>query len=264
MYFGFLQKAASDLRLFVRNIKEKTPFVFVRFSDGETEILLGNRLEIEPGKTFFRGSYQSNKLPIYDSKRFNPDKDIYLREQLILSACHQSGTYFKGIPALHNRMPREKKLMITLNSFSQNNLTFADLFVNSNFVLFEKELVPLLISAKPFVIANFRAKPLFDCTFIPIPDNCFDHINSLVDSVLSDLLEIPAYSLILSSASSLSNIIGFNVVKKRPDLTFIDIGTSMNRYLSLDLGIRNYYSYHQSSPLIRTLKKFKPGYRLIW
>ena len=45
-------KASSDLRIFIEKIKHREPFVFVRFSDGETEILLGNKLSIMPGEIF--------------------------------------------------------------------------------------------------------------------------------------------------------------------------------------------------------------------
>ena len=55
------------------------------------------------------------------------------------------------------------------------------------------------------------------------------------------LLEVPKNSLVLSSASSLSNTLAYKLFLKRDDITFIDVGTSINDLLSLDSKTREYH-----------------------
>ena len=257
-------KASSDLKIFIEKIKYQVPFVFVRFSDGETEILLGNKLSIMPGKTFFRGKHQPNNFPVYDSKNFDPNIHSKIREHLILSAFYKSNNYFKGVPGLHNRMFKERRLLFAMNSFTDHNLTFSDLFVNSNFEKFEQELVPLLLKSKPYLVANYRAVPTFECIHVPIPDDFFGDFDRVFNDIFLRLKSIPANSLVISAASSLSNILGFQLNKVRPDLTFIDIGTSLNKHLSLNTKSRLYYDYYDQSFARRLASRLKPGFRLIW
>ena len=51
----------------------------------------------------------------------------------------------------------------------------------------------------------------------------------------------PDSALILSSASSLSNVLGHRLRISRPDLTFLDIGTVLNDFMGLPLGTRAYH-----------------------
>ena len=151
-----------------------------------------------------------------------------------------------------------------MNSFTDHNLTFSDLFVNSNFEMFEQELVPLLCKLKPYLVANYRADPAFECVHVPIPDDFFCDFDRVFDDTFLRLKSIPMNSLVISSASSLSNILGFQLNKVRPDITFIDIGTSLNKYLSLSTKSRLYYDYFNQSFARRLVLRLKPGFRLIW
>ena len=48
------------------------PFQFVRFSDGETEILESRYLSINDGKVHFRGMVHDIDYPEHDKKLFDP------------------------------------------------------------------------------------------------------------------------------------------------------------------------------------------------
>jgi hypothetical protein len=53
-------------------------------------------------------------------------------------------------------------------------------------------------------------------------------------------MNVPKNSLILSSASSLSNIVGYKLNSMRKDLTFFDIGTALHDLVGLNSFIREY------------------------
>jgi hypothetical protein len=82
------------------------------------------------------------------------------------------------------------------------------------------------------------------------------------------LINVPKSSLVLSSASSLSNILGHKLHTLRADLTFIDVGTSLNHLIGLGRSSRAYHT--QLEPwTFRTLRpkvlyRLFGGHRIKW
>ena len=148
------------------------------------------------------------------------------------------------------------------------NITFADLLINSNYKFFREKIIPLICNYKDvYLIANFRAKPidiLKKSKHIKIPDNFFDNYQQIRDEVIEKLLDIPKGSLILSSASSLSNIVGYKIFQLRKDITFLDVGTSINDLLSLDKITRSYHVTYFSKGLKPFLRKLRPSFYIRW
>jgi hypothetical protein len=237
----------------------KEAFTFIRFSDGETEILKNRYLEIVPGKTVFRGEELKNNFPQFDSKKFDPTIHQNIRMDLIDSAKFKDNNYFKGIPTSHNKALDDRKMMLDLNNGLDDSITFADLFLNSNYEQYLKEVVPLFENFENIiVIANYRAKPmgiLGKAKHIDIPDNFFANYDEVLLSTMNRLKDIEKGSLVLSSASSLSNILGHKLFLERKDVTFLDIGTSINELLSLDSNIRSYHKQKNKSFIKKIFRK---------
>ena len=237
--------ADMELSKFIDMLKNKIPFSFVRFSDGEIEILRNRYLEINAGKTLFRGREFSNNFPIFDSKKFDPSHHQNIRKDLLDSATLREVFFFKGIPTTHNDALKDRELLLRLNGGYDLNMTFSDLFLNSNYRRYRNDLVPLFEKYQHiYVIANFRAKPislLSKATHIKIPDNFFATYDEVLKNIMVEVKKVEEGSLVLLSASSLSNVIAHKLFYKRRDVTFIDIGTSINDLLSLDNGTREYH-----------------------
>lgn len=237
--------ADMELSRFIDMLKNKTPFSFVRFSDGEIEILRNRYLEIKAGRTIFRGREFNNNFPIFDSKKFDPSHHQNIRKDLLDSAMFKAVSFFKGIPTVHNDALKDRELLLRFNGGYELNMTFADLFLNSNYTRYRNELVPLFEKYQHiYVVANFRAKPiglLSKATHIKIPDNFFATYDDVLESISNQVREVEKGSLILSSASSLSNVVAQKLFIERQDITFIDIGTSINDLMSLDNTTREYH-----------------------
>jgi hypothetical protein len=226
------------------NLHNKTPFTFIRFSDGETEILRNRYLEINNGTTIIRGKSKSNRYPVFDAKRFDPIMNRNIREDLLEAATYAETDFYKGIPSSHSLMCEEQHLLVRLNGGIDRYITFADLFLNNNYSLFRSNIVPKFSQfAHLYVVCNHRSDlqgVLNNAVKISVNDNFFSDYNSIKYSILRQLSNIPEGSLVLSSASSLSKIIGHNLKCSRKDLTFLDVGTSINDLLNLPTNIRSY------------------------
>ena len=226
-------------------LDRKSPITFVRFSDGETEILKNNPLVInENGVSWSKGNL-AVRYPTYDHKEFIPERDGELRADLIRSVQHSGPGYVKGVPARHNASFLDKSVVVDLNRNGEDDLTFADLFLNSNFRYFRSELVPLFDKFdSKIVVANFRSsvKNLGNgWKFISLPDGIFQNYSATRDQVIKELRGVEEGSIVLSSASSLTSVIGHQMHRNRPDVTFLDIGTSLHDLLDLNMGIRSYH-----------------------
>lgn len=235
----------KHLNILLKKLQLGDFFFFIRFSDGEIEILRNRFLRIGKGLTYFRGRVFSNELPDYDSKTFDPSKDNNLREDLICSAIFRHNNFIKGIQTSH--LPNglnDRNFLLRLNGGYDDNISFSDLFVNSNHKMFLSLIYPILEKFESiYVIANKNAKlngPLANANLIPIPSNAFRSYELLVNRILNELVTIKPGTIVLSSASSLSNIIGHKLFLLRKDLFFIDVGTSLNQLLDLSITSRGY------------------------
>lgn len=254
-------------------IHQQTPFVFVRFSDGELEIIRNRRLEINETQVIWRnGVTLDHMYPIHDIKTFDPSVHQHFRNALVASAEYRSDNYYKGIPASHNDAVEDRDYMIHLNDGNLTRLTFADLFLNQNYRKFLNDVVPLFTKYQDVsVLGNFRMQPQLhnmNWKHISIPDNFIANYNSIFNEVIDQLESLPENSLLLLSASSLSNTVGMRLSFIRPDITCIDIGTTMHGVMGLGGRSRAYHVHAEqlssSNALMKIRFRFKSDYRLRW
>jgi hypothetical protein len=234
----------SDFDAFRLRFLKGIPTTFVRFSDGELEILRDNPLSILNGVVSWRLGTLDGRYPEHDNKSFVPERDAELRSDLCASARYVSKGYFKGVPASSNKAVGDRDYMVQLNGGRIDGLSFSDLFINENYLRFLDEILPVFM-AKPNVIflANFRAnlsKLNDDWTHLPLQDNAFPDYDVILPRLLTTLSAAEGRSVILSSASSLSNILGHKLHEIRPDISFIDVGTSLNPFVGLGEATRAY------------------------
>lgn len=249
-----LPTGQADLDRFEQLVRERTPFTFVRFSDGEIEILRNRKLVIAGGVTEFRGKRFTNHFPEFDQKRFDPRRGQAVRRDLLSSAVYADSAYYKGIPTRHNHALGDREFMLRLNGGFTPQMTFSDLFLNANFLRSRSSFFPSLAASftDVLVVGNWRCELkdyLAKGRLVQIPDDFFSSYEQTQHAVLAALLEAPPSALLLSSASSLSNVLGHRLRLSRPDLTFLDIGTVLNDLMGLPLGTRAYHKLLNSRTL---------------
>lgn len=244
----------GDLDRFECLVRDRSPFTFVRFSDGEIEILRNRKLVIAGGVTEFRGKRFSNQFLEFDQKRFDPMRGQDVRGDLLASAIFCESGYFKGIPTRHNNALCDREFMLRLHGGFTPQVTFSDLFLNSNFLRARASFFPFLVESFQdlLVVGNWRCELkgyLDKGRLVQIPDDFFSTYQQTLYFVQDVLQNAPKSSLILSSASSLSNVLGCRLRISRPDLTFLDIGTVLNDLMGLPLGTRAYHKLIDPSTL---------------
>jgi hypothetical protein len=261
---GPRRNATRELERFEHYLLNGERFTFVRFSDGECEVLEGNPLEIsDSGVNWSRGSSQF-RYPAYDFKSFDPIRDSELRAALVSCAQFQSPAFYKGIPTRHNNSPGYSKMIFELNGGSCDGLTFADIFINSNYKRFVSSFLPILKgNSNVALIGNFRMQPALvnpRWKHHKIGDNLFGDFLATVESSLAFISTLPPDSIVLSSASSITNVLGKRVHEQRLPITFIDIGTALHPFMGLVDSRREYQS--QLQPWTKRTLRGKFGYHL--
>ena len=102
--------AKQNIKNFYEKILNKETFCFVRFSDGEVEIIRNRYLKISNGITYFRGKKSKNNFSQIDSKEFDPNINFDIRQDLILSSISRMPNYYKGMP--HKRFSKDSEFLI--------------------------------------------------------------------------------------------------------------------------------------------------------
>ena len=267
-----LPDARRDLSRFIGLLSERIPFRFVRFSDGEMEIIRNEPLEITSTHLHWRQGSVRHRLPVYDVKQFDPKTGHAIRQDLLAAAKHRADRYFKGIPTAHNNAIADRDIMVVMNAGIDSYLTFSDLLINSNYRRFLRELFPILLDRQDvYVIGNFRMRPKQISPMwqhIQIPDNFFSNYLIVKAHVISALSDVAHGALVLSSASSLSNVIGHTLDVDRPDLTFVDVGTALHGQMGLESRTRDYHvaglpwTFASAIPKLRYQRT--PHYSIRW
>lgn len=232
---------------FINLLSSRMPFTFIRFSDGEVEVLRNRKLIISNQKTIFRGISSRNNFPKMDSKIFNPQLDQKFRVDLLEASMYKTNNFYKGIRTFNFTDPEasnDREFLLRLNGGFDNQITFSDLLINQNFLIFREKMLPLIFEKFKdiVVISNWRSKLKFSHhKHIKISDNFISKYELELKNVMDQLINIPQNSIVLSSASSLTNIVGYKLFLCRKDITFLDVGTSINDLLSLPNKTRGYH-----------------------
>lgn len=240
-------------------LKSNIPFCFIRFSDGEFFILKNKELKLDSGGYTIGESKGQGYYPNEEGKHFLPGRDDFFRGELLNSFKHSQSNYFKGICTRTDLGKEDYDFQISLlDDKSEEFLTFSNLFINSNYELYMNELIPLLKSKnKIAMVMNENCKidklPFNVDKVFHVGNNCIINNFGLADEI-SDFLSDKEGWIVLCSASSLSNIIGYKCFKRNPKNTIIDIGSSLNPLLGLTgwiysrdylkhywIGLKSYY-----------------------
>jgi len=239
----------NHFNLFLKLLDSNTPFSYIRFSDGEVEVLRNRDLVISNRKIIFRGKEYKNKYPQLDSKKFSPLFDKDFRKDLLESSLYKNKYFYKGIRTFSISDPEaliDREFLLRLNGGFDEYITFTDLLINENYLLFRSKMLPFIFNSNKrlVVVSNWRSKIKFDYyKHIKVNDNFIQNYQDELKNIFSNLIKIPSGSIVMCSASSLTNILGYKLFKKRRDITFLDVGTAINDLLSLPINTRTYHKF---------------------
>jgi hypothetical protein len=226
---------------------KKENFAFTRFSDGELRIL--QNLETRIDNSFYQigeAKYQvaQNTYHPEDHKHWVPGDHEFHRTKLMDAFKHKQKNYYVGLSCRCCVGENDFNQQIDWRGEDDEFLTWSNLFVNSNYPLFMKEILPLFKNYKVVYIVNENANidtlPFKVDKDFRVGYNCIINDYDLIENISKWIEDnnIEDY-LFLFSASSLSNMLIHQLYSKYDKNTYMDIGTTLNWFLQMK-GSRDY------------------------
>ena len=202
----------GDIEFIFNKLKDKERFSFSKYADGEFAVLA------------------NKQITNIDNWTFDPVRHSYIRKQLISSFQFKATNYFVGVSC---KCCQPEQIVDWMREESkQDVLTWANIFVNSNYPYFKENFIPEFSNHKVVLFAREDAR-VYDLPFkaehIPITSEAFIDNFDLVDNFPIDKYK---NKLFLFCAGPLGNMLAAKFWEKNKNNTYLDIGSTLNPYLT--------------------------------
>lgn len=218
----------GDFDMFVNKIKNNEHFALSRWGDGELMILENKAIDLR-----HKGDGEF---------RHDPTNDISLkmRDILMESYTYQDKDYYVGV-ACQCCVGKDKfDYMRKLSGQLESNLTWANIFVNSNYKYFLNDFINVLQNKKIILVSHVNSK------LDNLPFKIENHFSVGTDAWISDYstskliqMEMDALNrtnyIYLFAAGPFANILTYELWKHNRNNTYIDIGSTLDKFLGLQL-----------------------------
>ena len=208
----------EDIVHLFNKVKNRDKFAFSKYADGEYKILINERITNCDGWTF------------------NPNENIKEYELLLKSFKYNDENYYVGISCPCCQKKSEVQWM--RDNVGSKNVTWANIFVNSNYEYFVENFIPEFNKWEGRVVlfANKnginKELPFKVDKYIPL------NLNSWKEPELSKIIEESKLlvneendQLFLFSAGPLGNILSHTLYSHNKNNTYIDIGSTINPWV---------------------------------
>lgn len=231
-----------ELEKFTRWIAEGKNYSLVRFGDGEMKIINGVKTDL------------SHK--VHGEHKYSPNNAQDERQRALLRSAlqHQGDNYHVGIACPCCVGMDNFQALKDQSKQQESHLTWANIFVNSNFATFKKSTTPTIGAREVTLVANQAAKPeglpfkvkktfaVGSNAWVRDPDKLLTEISNHLDKGPE------TDQLFLFCAGVLSNIAIYELTKRYPQNTYLDLGSVYD----VELGLGKTRKYLKKG---RTLKK---------
>ena len=218
---------SGDLKKFNLKLSQKENFSLVRFGDGEMIVINGESIDL---------SQKCNGEHKYDPANKADEK---FRQILTDSLTYKDSQYFVGLPCRCCVGDKECDQLRLQSQQDEESLTWANIFVNSNYPLFLETTVAELSNREVNIICHEKAK--LDSLPIAIKKDFRVGGNAWVNDYEKSLNEISQYisansikdEVFIFCAGVLSNMLIYELSRKHRDNTFIDLGSVFDAVMGL-------------------------------
>lgn len=210
---------------------------------------------IENGEYITFSKYCDGELAVLENRAinnlefwFNPENplDQYKREKLLESFKYNNERYYVGIVGSDIFEIESHRKMKLLCELPEERLTWADIWVNSNYSYYVENIIPLFKNKTVVIFCNengnIKNLPFVPYIVFPVKNNAWEynwkHIdiakNILINSNIKD-------AIVLFCCGPFGNILAYELTKDWPDNTYLDIGSTLNYWLKSGEFERDYY-----------------------
>lgn len=230
---------------FLLLIESGQPFAFARFSDGERTIMKNKRLVLAENHFIQGDIYGESAIaaPIpylnEEQKDFNPEEHSFYREKLMEAYTFRKKNYFKGIAGSNEWDGNEFNYCISeYGQGDHEHLTFCNVFINGNYSLFVKNIVPEFKKRDVIIVCNenatFENLPFQVKKDFRVGSNCMINDYGLIEEMKEYVSKNNIKDhIFLFSAATLSNFLIYELYKEFDQNQYIDIGSSLSPLLGL-------------------------------
>lgn len=230
--------------LLYNKLKDNENFAFSRFSDGELRIMQNQELILGDGYNKIGDTVSSGNYYFEDRKHIDPKIHPYVVDKLMECYKFKKHSYYVGLSCRCCVGEVDFKQMIDWRGGDDEFLTWSNLWVNGNYDLFRQYMIPEFSNHKIVYVlnenGNVNGLPFSVEKDFRVGENCIVNNFNKHEEIAQWIEDnnIKNY-VFLFSASSLSNFIIYELFKKYPENTYIDIGTTLNLELGMK-GVRQY------------------------
>lgn len=213
----------TDLVALELKLARHEPFAFSKFADGEWAILAGRPIDTTKR---WNGEF-----------RYRPDneEDRAHRRALLEAFTYQSPNYYVGIGCRCCMGDIAHTEMRIACDQPAERLTWANLFVNSNYAFYRDRIIPQYATYRRVrVVCNSRA------VVNTLPFRCHTHFgigtnawadNASMISTVSTVASRVKGELFLFCAGPLGNRLAHKLNEINPENTYLDIGSTLDPWL---------------------------------
>jgi hypothetical protein len=214
----------EEIQKLFNRLKSKTSFSFSKYADGEWMAM--NQIPV------FNGEFRSD----------TSEKSLKSIQLLRKSFRYRHPDYYVGIscPCCQGQSHYDMKMA---SGQDEVNLTFANIFVNSNYEFYKSNFIPEYKNWSVNLIANEKSDisklPFTVKRFYPIKVNAWVENLELIDELKKLNTKNELY---LFSAGPFGNILAHQLWDNNNENTYIDIGSTLNPWLGFE-GFKRGYLY---------------------
>jgi len=215
----------QELKNIEQRLKSGQKFAFSKYADGEWAMI--------------------NNSPVASVGEFQYLKeDIFYSNKLLDSYRFKDDGYYIGISCPCCQGIETHKRMFLSSKQKEDHVTFANVFVNSNYPYYIENIVPFYKTKKVVLVCNRNGKienlPFTPEKVYPIDNTAFKTNYSLIEEMKKDSDGVTDH-LYLLCAGPLGNMLAHELWKTNKENVYLDIGSTLNPWLQAEGHKRDYY-----------------------
>lgn len=206
-------------------ILSKTPMAYTRYADGEVALMQGRKVNHES---------QAFRVDRWSSMG---DGITEIGKDLLETLNHTDPEYYYAI-SCKCCDPNGQKWLLDNIKQKEENITYSNLWINSNYKLFMNAVGQL--SEQVYLISNKRGAegmyPFDVCGFYGVDDECVKLWSSQKSKIISDMTSIAKEhnnTLYFISAGPLSELLIHHLWLSNPNNRYIDVGSAIDEFVHL-------------------------------
>jgi len=219
---------SKDILVFEDKLTNKEIFTFSKFADGEWAIITGESI--------------NNGEFLYDNRN---ELFIKARNELVNAFQYSNPNYYIGISCPCCQGIDVHNFMKIVSGRHEKFVTWANLWVNSNYSYFLERIMPIFNSYEVVLVANEESKisklPFEVSKFFPVKNNAWVDSREQIDAIKNYLGKDKLKGkLILLCCGPFGNILAHQLTEHNKHNTYLDIGSTLNEYMQ-SYGFRRTY-----------------------